>query len=75
MERNVVWELSNKLWRRKYDSDMPKSEGAILGGGLAGSYPEGSDTKPGVGRMKGQRSGYFGKAKSTEYSIGRLSFI
>ena len=35
MERKVIWEQANKLWKRRYDHDLPTSEGAVLGGGLA----------------------------------------
>jgi hypothetical protein len=34
-ERVTVWETANNLWRRRHQSDLPTSEGAILGGGLA----------------------------------------
>ena len=34
-ERRVVWEQANALWRRRHEHDLPASEGAMLGGGLA----------------------------------------
>ena len=34
-ERRVVWEQANELWKRRYDHDLPLSEGAVLGGGIA----------------------------------------
>ena len=30
-----TWGRANQLWRRRHDEDLPLSEGAILGGGLA----------------------------------------
>ena len=35
MEKRVVWSQANRLWNHRYNSDLPKAEGAILGGGLA----------------------------------------
>jgi len=35
MEKNTIWEQTNELWKRRYDDDIPMSEGAVLGGGLA----------------------------------------
>ena len=35
VEREVVWEQANRLWRRRYQEDLPVSEGAVLGAGLA----------------------------------------
>ena len=34
-EKKVVWSLTNRLWNRRYDGDLPRAEGAVLGGGLA----------------------------------------
>ena len=34
-ERKITWEQANALWKRRYNEDLPVSEGAILGGGLA----------------------------------------
>jgi len=34
-ERKTTWEQANALWKQRYDEDLPVSEGAILGGGLA----------------------------------------
>ena len=34
-ERKTTWERANALWKRRYSEDLPVSEGAILGGGLA----------------------------------------
>ena len=35
VERKTVWDQANQLWRRRHAKDLPVSEGAILGGGLA----------------------------------------
>jgi ribonuclease HI/exonuclease III len=34
-ERVTVWKQANDLWKKRYTEDLPCSEGAILGGGLA----------------------------------------
>ena len=34
-ERQTIWDQTNALWRRRYDDDIPTTEGAVLGGGLA----------------------------------------
>ena len=34
-ERGTVWSSANELWKRRYNEDIPTSEGATLGGGLA----------------------------------------
>ena len=39
-ERTTVWSAANELWRRRYDEDLPTSEGATLGGGLANFLKE-----------------------------------
>ena len=41
VERHTTWDQANQPWRRKYDEDLPISEGAILGGGLANFKHEG----------------------------------
>ena len=35
VKRVTVWKQANHLWRRRHHEDLPMSEGAILGGGLA----------------------------------------
>ena len=35
VKRSMVWHRANQLWRRRHNEDLPLSEGAILGGGLA----------------------------------------
>ena len=35
VEKVTVWEQANRLWRRRHHEDLPISEGAILGAGLA----------------------------------------
>lgn len=35
VERVTIWEQATHLWRRQHHKDLPISEGAILGGGLA----------------------------------------
>ena len=35
MEREIVWEAANDLWKVRYRDDLPRTEGAVLGCGLA----------------------------------------
>jgi ribonuclease HI len=43
-ERKTVWKAANRLWKTRYDDDLPTTEGAVLGCGLA-SFTRG-DGKP-----------------------------
>ena len=43
-ECNTVWEQANALWKRRYNTPLPTSEGAVLGAGLANFRRE--DGKP-----------------------------
>ena len=43
-ERETIWNSANELWRRRYNEDIPASEGATLGGDPASFWKE--DGKP-----------------------------
>ena len=43
-ERETIWEAANNLWKTRYRSDLPTTEGAVLGCGLANFTKE--DGKP-----------------------------
>jgi ribonuclease HI len=43
-ERVTTWDTANQLWRLRYDKDLPTSEGATLGSGLANFKKD--DRKP-----------------------------
>jgi ribonuclease HI len=34
-ERKTIWKAANELWKIRYDDDLPMTEGAVLGCGLA----------------------------------------
>ena len=44
VEREIVWKQTKELWKRRYNDELPTSEGAVLGGGLANFKKE--DGKP-----------------------------
>jgi len=51
VEKNTVWDQTNELWKRRYNSDIPTSEGAVLGGGLASFTKENGRPDTGKNRL------------------------